>query len=55
MQNRSNSKYDHELWDLALLDGLHEQVVHLLLGGILGQEQDIEAGVSGGKPKTLQW
>merc|ERR1719397_1422325 len=35
---------------LALLDGLHEQVVHLLLGGILGQEQDIEAGVSGGKP-----
>ena len=39
-----------QLWDLALLDGLHEQVVHLLLGGVLGQEQDVEAGVSGGKP-----
>jgi len=40
---------------LALFDGLHEQVIHLLLGGILGQEQDIEAGVSGGKPDTVQW
>ena len=42
--------YVYELQDLALLDGLHEQVVHLLLGGILGQEQHIEAGVSRGKP-----
>ena len=39
--------------NLALLDGLHEQVVHLLLGGILGQEEDIEAGVSRGKPDTV--
>ena len=39
--------------NLALLDGLHEQVIHLLLGGILGQEQDVEAGVSRGKPDTV--
>ena len=36
--------------NLALLDGLHEQVVHLLLGGVLGQQQDVEAGVGRGKP-----
>ena len=41
--------------NLALLDGLHEQVIHLLLGGILGQEQDVEAGVSRGKPDTVSY
>jgi hypothetical protein len=38
--------------DLALLDGLVEQVDELLLGAVLGKQERVEAGVS--RRKTIR-